>query len=206
MSKKSARQSKNPNVSTQLLCDEVFDLDSCINSVLSAFEKDILSAYDSDLIPNSEGQISVIINKKENRFDLEIKSNGRGITTEVLESMMQNLGSSRTNSQRIPNDLWLIAPFYFSPNSYMLISNPRTEGDAFVAESNPSGFSIGTESSSLGSFGMKIKLEIQTDEYTVPEIGDTIREIAEKKIESTVVYELRENGTAKEQVFINCKS
>lgn len=181
---------------------DVFELDSAIESVLNMFEKDVVAG--SDQLPESAGRIKVVINKKEEEYELSLQSNGRGITREEVESTLSVVGqSSITGGKNATDDLWILAPFYFAPDSYIFASNPRVEGEPIVANSTPSGFEMIEDSDVENTFGLTVELTISTDEHTVPEIGERIRDTVKESIEVPVEYELQENGVSKKQIYIN---
>lgn len=186
------------------ITESIFDLDSSVKSIMRMLARDVEVAVESDSIPSGAGCINVTIDQKGDEYDLRFESNGRGITQEEVKQRLSIIGqSSFTGGNDPEDDFWILAPFHFSPDSYIFITNPRPEGEAFAANSRMGGFDIIENGGFDSSFGMRIELTIKTDEHTVPEIGQKIRDTAEDAVNIPVEYELREDGVSKEQIHIN---
>lgn len=179
-----------------------FNLDSAVESILSMLEKDIHKG--SEQISGSAGRIEVVVDKKGEKYSLRLESDGHGVTKVETKEILSVIGQSSITGGKSPlDDFWILAPFYFSPNSYTFASNPRTDGEEIVATHTSSGFEIIDDPDTENAFGLKIELTISTDDHTVPEIGETIRRVARDEISVPVKYELQEGGVSEEQIFIN---
>lgn len=188
------------------LADDLFNLEGAVDSILNAFQNDIKHSVKNGTIPSDAGRIDININKKGNQYNLSIKSNGTGVDRNQLSNYLSVVGCSSKNAQD-SHGIWILAPFCLNPENYILRSNQRGSDEHLSVVSAPSGFSViedGIEDETKYDFlGIKIELEIDSAEYTIPQIGSKIREVSSSNIDVPVVYEVRENGTTKKQRYIN---
>lgn len=183
------------------LGNDLFDLDSTVETILSSMEEDVNSAVDSGRIPAGTGEIIVRINKKENGdYNLLVQSNGSGLTRDEFKAVATNIGRSRGNNNL--QGFWPIAPFQLCPNRYIIQSNPRKSDDSFTALADQSKFEF-SDNSSHKFFGLRMELEVEDTDYTVPEIGRKFRQVARRNVDVQVRYELCENGTVRKQEYLN---
>lgn len=198
---KNALNAKNAEI-LRSMADNLFNLESAVKSILTTLQNDINHSIQNETIPDGAGQINIYINKTGDEYVLSMKSNGTGINTDQLSDSLRVVGRSSQTAQD-PYGVWILAPFHLNPESYTLRSNPRDSDESLSVESKPSGFSVMEDGTEYDFFGTEIELEIDSVEYTVPQIGSKIREVSNSNIEVPTIYEVRENGTVKKQEYIN---
>lgn len=78
-----------------MIGDEILDLDSTVETILSSMEKDVNHAINSAELSAETGEIVIRIDKKENEdYELLVQSNGSGLTRDAFRTVTNNIGRS----------------------------------------------------------------------------------------------------------------